>query len=170
MRGASLQKTRFLTLDEISDLWYKQLLISRGVVLRELRIGVINLRRVSDGLPWVKELPKETELPPSSHVVDKAWMSNFCNKQGWPYPLFWFPSEDPNPRRRGRPAYPHMKAIREELARRAEQSELATTLTEETRHLQRWASQQFPSPDAPKLKTLSNELRGDYNAHKRHSK
>ena len=160
MARVPLHNVRVLSLREIAELWAPEADIPVELMLRELRLAVINIPRRRERLGLIEEIPPDDELPDPDERVDRDWLIEFCEKQGWNEPSFWFDrQEDDLVRFAGRPGYRYRPALERELRRRAEAGELHRTLAAEMRYLRQWALDNYPDEQPPTIRTLENAYR-----------
>jgi hypothetical protein len=158
-----LNNVRVLTLREIAQLWAPSAQISESTMLRELRIAVLNIPRLLKGkqLLAVDEIPPDDKLPSPDERVERAWLMEFCGKQGWPEPEFWFPRKtDLNPV--GRPTYRSlvMKIFQERLPQGLTQR----TISAESRAIFDHLQEHYTFSDLPDAKTIQAHIRKEFNA------
>jgi hypothetical protein len=130
---SSLNKVRWLSLREIAEMWSKTSGIPESAMLRELRYGVINIKRLRVGESLLDLPPPDDELPDPDTRVDRQWLMEFCTKQeDWPKPEFWFGKLDERgDRYPGRPSV--KSAVLQELGDRALNHRIEDTLAEQAR-------------------------------------
>lgn len=162
MAKVPLREVRWLTLDELSKRWALELHERQDFLLRELRLGVINLARLERGEGLIPELPPEHEWPPIDRLVTRDWVDRFCAKQRWQRPRFWF-QDAPVGRRRGAPGYRNWKHIEQELERRIQLGEAKESWRAESNYLVDWIAHVFPGEQPPQAKTIRNRL-GEFRA------
>lgn len=160
MARVSLNSVRILTLREIAEMWAPEAQVPVSMMLRELRLAAVNLPRRWEGLDHISPDTPDDQLPDPDKKVDRQWLIEFCDKQGWKEPSFWRCKEDK--RERGRPSM--RSEILNELARRAAAGELADTLAAETRHLLEWAEETHSGhPGRPRnAKSIEPIIRHNY--------
>jgi hypothetical protein len=141
MSGLSFKEVRWLTIQVIAEEWSRERRTYVSVVTQELQLAIINKERFRTGFSRVDELPPEESRPPVTTELDRDFIEEFCAKQNWPKPKFWFGREDDAPSKVGRPS--NMPAIVQELRQIAGRNELKPTLTEQCRVLSDWASASF---------------------------
>lgn len=155
---------RFLLIRDVVDQWLRERPsgLSRELLEAELRRSVLTFRDVpgwrdGDRLPEA-EMPQLDDLPPVTTQISRSELRNFCEKQSWPLPRFWFPDEAGPPRTGGRPsnktatlqAYAHLKAAGRRWS----------TKIECARALRQWQREQGMREDKPE--TISHWLTGIY--------
>jgi hypothetical protein len=157
MARAPLREVRWLTLEELSEPWALELHLRQDLVLRELRIGIINVPRIQRGEGLIPELPPEGDLPSPLEMVDRDWVERFAAKNHWPRPRFWF-GDAPAGRPVGRPQFIGWDAVTQEMGRRIEEGTDADSWRQESNHLSQWAIENFPRDNPPSAKTIRNQL------------
>jgi hypothetical protein len=159
----SLKNVRWLRLDEIADLWSVEIGVAPSIILRELRLALINLPRLAEGKGLIEEIP--SQLPAPDSLMSQEEMYGFCEKEGhWPRPKFWFGESMNTTSFPGRPSI--MSAILQELDRAHKNGELKDSLAKQSRALVQWASEVFPANQRPTVKTTENNIRHIYKAYK----
>lgn len=111
MPNNSLRNVRILTVEEIAREWYRERSLGRSeqTILAELKRAVELFQSGRDwrteGLPEVSTLTQINQFPDRSDSweLTKQDLREFCEKQGWDLPRFWFP-DDAVTRPRGRPS------------------------------------------------------------------
>lgn len=149
---------REMPISAIAEIWHEELRMPRELVQQELQIAVLNLARNWREAGLMPEIPDNEELPPVTTRLSKEQIQEFCLKQRWPLPRFWFPEEAEEARPRGRPS--HMGAIVQELERRGETAELEATVTEQAHVLNEWAVDQGNPP--LRIASIRNRISGVY--------
>lgn len=161
MTGLPLHRVSHLSLREIAEIWAPEAQRPESFLLRELQTAVVNLQRLDKGEPLLDVPLSDDELPDPDQRVDRAWLVEFCSKQEWNTPEFWFGEKrHKGPSFPGRPS--KMAAIVQELRRRADAGELEATLAAEARHLSKWAAERFPEEQTPKPRSTETGIRKDF--------
>jgi hypothetical protein len=161
-KAVPLTSVRVMTLREIAQLWAPSAQIPESLMLSELRVAVLNIPRLLAGqeLLALDEIPPDEALPSPDERVDRSWLMEFCGKQGWPEPEFWFPRKtDLNPV--GRPTYRSLvlKTFRERLAQGLTQS----TISAESRAILDHLQEHHSVSDLPEAKTIQAHIRKEFN-------
>jgi hypothetical protein len=159
-----LNEVRWLTIDEIAHYWAAERRTLSSLIRRELQLYLLNSERLKKGESRITELPSEddrNDLFPKTTEMSREQLEEFCAKQKWRKPAFWF-SEPLGSRRRGRPSL--NSAIVQELHRIADAGELQDTLAAQCRHLERWAADRYSDDNPPKADSIENMIRADFKA------
>lgn len=139
-----LQNVRILSVQQIAERWYREgsLGLPQTTILSELKracelfLSQRNWRE--DGLPDENSLTREKDFPVGSDAweLSKAELKDFCDKQGWAPPGFWFPETMDASRPRGRPSNKQvaLKVFRERKAT----GDLHSVQIQEARWLRAW--------------------------------
>lgn len=136
------ETVRWLTLEEIAELWSRASSHPKSVILEQLRLAVLNLPRLRRGEPLIPSRPPDHELPdPNTTRMSREEVQEFCAKQPWALPRFWFAAA-PGRGRVGRPSL--APQILQEMERRAEADELESTISAEGVSLLEWVRQAHP--------------------------
>jgi hypothetical protein len=152
---------RQFSISEIAELWSHEVEEPpRSAIERELRLYVVNAPRLRDGLQLIDPIPDDANLPPSTTRLTRDQVAEFCDKQRWPKPRFWFGDESQGASFAGRPSY--MRAIVQELHDRAQAGALNETLAGQSRDLKAWVDQQYPRVQTPTARTIENGIRNEY--------
>ena len=130
---------RLLSIRVIAEKWYSESIrVPQATIEKELQRSLLNM---AAGRDWredgLLDLSELTDLPSLDQEISKEHVREFCSKQDWPLPRFWFPDEAPPVRQRGRPS--HKNAIVQEFERRAGAGELEVNVTTEARALAEWS-------------------------------
>lgn len=160
-----LESVRILTLREIAQLWAPIAGRPESLILRELRIAVINIPRLMEGKPLLKlnEIPPDDELPSPDERVDRAWLIEFCTKQqGWDTPEFWF-HHNAETRAPGRPS--HKELVEATFEARCDRGETEATISAEARAICKELKEQHTVSRLPEPKTIQVHIREKW--HKR---
>jgi hypothetical protein len=157
MTKLPLNEVRWLTIEEIAQFWAEERGTLSSVIRRELQLALINWDRLQKGQNKIDVLPSEEERPPISTEISREQMEEFCAKQKWPTPAFWFRRE--TRRSRGRPS--HQDSILKELRRIAAGGQLEQTLAAQCQYLEEWAAANC-DPDPPKAASIENIIRHEY--------
>lgn len=123
-------------------------------MLRELRLGVINLPRIERGEGLIPEFPPEEELPPITFRVDRDWVERFAAKNRWSRPRFWF-GDGPAGRPAGRPQLAGWEQIQGEMERRIREGEAEESWRAESNYLAEWIANQMPRLKTPSAKRIA---------------
>ena len=164
LRPVSLQGVRRLTIDEIAELWSREIDVPASVIRRDLRYAILNFSRWFKGEPLITENLPEDQLPRSDTFITREEIIEFCAKQGnWHFPRFWFDQETAKREYPGRPSI--KRAIEKKLIERHANGQLRDRLSEEARELHQWAATdpEFAGLEIPGLASLRNSIRVKYN-------
>jgi|SRR5689334_4066986 len=163
MSRLPLGQVRVLSISEIAELWAQEAEERpRSLIERELRIFLLNRPRLSQGEGPIQPIPEDDQLPPATGRLSKSDLEEFCAKQGWTKPRFWFGRVTDGPGFPGRPTI--MRAIVQELERRAEAGQLSETLTDQATELVAWANERLPPGPIPipGTRSVANAIRKIY--------
>lgn len=159
-----LASVRFLSISEIVDQWRCERPpgLSKELLETELRRSVLTFRDVpgwrdGDRIPEA-DMPPLDQLPPVTTQVSRSTLRDFCAKQGWPLPRFWFPDEADPPRSGGRPS--NKTATLQEYHARIASGRRWVTKIECARELRDWQAASGKRQD--KAETISHWLTGIY--------
>lgn len=161
-KSLSLVTTRWLPLNVIIGRWSQELRLDEVDVLKqELPLYLINKERAERGLPWIPDYPSARELPPGNTRVHRRMISEFCIKQHWPRPKFWFPllRDDLSIRPPGRPPLGVIDAIVQEFKDRTKSGKIPRSVTGTARDLRKWALEKFSTQRMPAVGTIENRIR-----------
>ena len=91
--------------------------------------------------------------------MDQGWLLDFCHKQGWDEPEFWFKKggREGSDRYPGRPSV--KAAILQELEHRFNAAGLEETVVAQSRALSEWAAKTYPGKQTPTPKVVENQIR-----------
>lgn len=141
----NLSNVNTTTVLAISVVWEAPIGACKSIVSRELELCLLRLERdfrTNDSACFNLEIE---EIPPANPLAHRGVIERSC---------------DTGPSFPGRPSL--MRAIVQELERRSKTGELAETLAEESRHLSRWASSNFPGSHTPTARSVENGIRSKY--------
>lgn len=163
MSRVPLHNVRVLTLREIAEMWAPEAEVPVSLMLRELRLAVVNIPRRWEGLDHIPADTPDEQLPDPDEKVDRQWLMEFCDKQeGWREPSFWQREKKESERYPGRPSV--KPAILQKLKDRADAGEMAQSLADEARQLLAWATETYQGqPGVPSKSTsIENQIRATY--------
>ncbi len=160
MARAPLTNVRHFTLNQLAELWYRELRLQEEMVLYELRAGVRGVYLQGRGEPLPEEMIPEDELPPANHRVDLQWIRQFCRKQHWPLPRFL----NPEPARAALVGRPTMRDIViAEFQRRSAEGLSEGTISAEARAIHNALMDADAGSDIPQPKTIQSHIRRLFN-------
>ena len=134
MSKIPLHTVRYLTLSEIAAMWAEEVDTLESIMLRELRLGVLNIKRLEEGQEMLDVLPPEKDLPDPSEPVDQLWLAEFLKKQdGWYEPKFWRHREQVQSKLPGRPSL--KETVIQIFDERKANGETASGITAECREI-----------------------------------
>ena len=157
-------RTRYLTLETIAELWAPELRhqLPQDELLRLLRLGIINVDRIRNGLARLEIQPPDHQLPKADSRVDWEWMVMFCHKQEFPYPRFWGPEEKEPVKGVGQPDK-NRNLIMQLFHERVDAGELKSSCAAEARELRKIALKQADPAKVPVARYIENLIRSEYN-------
>ncbi len=154
-----LSSVRALSLREIAELWAPTAEIPVSVMLRELRVAVINIPRLWGGRELLKSIPPDSKLPNPDTRVDRRWLMEFCGKQDWDKPEFWFPLQVAA-RRPGRPSLKNIVISTFKCRRKMKRVE--RTISAEGRAIHDELAEKYPGKIVPQGKTIQAHIREEW--------
>ena len=158
-----LANTRALSIREIVHNWRREAVFHPKTLERELRRFHLNA-----GLNWrggerIDPLTPDEDLPPADTLVDKNWLTLFCEKKGYALPAFWFP---PDPAERRRPGRPSIKsAIVQEFDERCASGSVLRSLIQEAAAIKD-SLEAKEIANVPQAKTIAGHIRKKFKAQK----
>jgi hypothetical protein len=155
-----LNEVRWLTIDEIAHHWAPERGTLSSIIRRELQLSLINLERQQRGLERIESLPPEDQRPPATTEISRDHLEEFCAKQRWPKPRFWFGDHSEGPSFPGRPSL--NRAIVQELRERAQAGQLKATVAAQSEDLKLWVDQKHPGVQTPTARTIENIIRQEF--------
>jgi hypothetical protein len=158
MSGLSYKEVRWLSIENVAHAWSKEKREPPSLIAQELQLAFINFERFKLGLGKIDVLPAEGGRPPLSTPLTREFIEEFCAKQNWPKPKFWFGRDQSEPTRPGRPT--NMPAIVQELKEIAQRNELADTLIAQSTVLSEWARASYPNLPPTTPETIANNIGG----------
>ena len=166
--SGNYNNVQWLSVEQVAKLWAPKLDILEGVIVDEMRRALYKIERAKMGAMGIKEamlqkldhLPSEKDLPSKDTLIDRAFIENFCSKEDWALPEFWFKGLPTGPSFPGRPSI--MSAIVQELEAIAREGKLRQTLAQQARDLESWARATFSGKQTPKALAIENGVRIAY--------
>lgn len=158
---------RQLPISFVAKRWAEEgtLKIDEQVILSELKLSFANMGPGrdwrKDGLLPLKDLPSAKDLPSDEEYIDRDKLEEFCYKQGWPKPRFWFPEDAPKTRGKGRPTNREL-GIAEFLRLRDEEGRTWGSKIEAAREIEAWLKLQ---PDLEAEPAKDETISGWLTAH-----
>lgn len=153
-----LHNVRWLTLREIAEIWATEGERPVGLLLRELRTGVLNIPRLDAGEILLEHPIAYDHLPSEEERVDRDWLQKFCGKQGWRPPSFWF-AQNEESRRPGRPS--SRDNVLGKFNERHQNGLAETTIADEARAIHAALAAEGYD-DLPKTKTIQSHIRQEW--------
>jgi hypothetical protein len=160
MARAPLTNIRFFTLSQIADLWYRELGLRQEQLLYELRAGVIGVKLRQNGQPLPQNMIPEEALPPHSERVDRNWIYQFAEKQGWQPPSFLSITPE-TARAVGRPS--NRNEVIRVFQQRQRQRQTEDTIAAEARAIRNQLRSEDNISDIPQTKTIQKHIRREFN-------
>jgi len=167
-------RTRFLKIETICESWHPELRyefpnLPKDELLRLLRLGVINVDRILNGLERLEVQPPDNELPPADTRVDWLWITTFCHKQEFPQPRFWGPEEEEPVKSVGQPDK-SKSLIMELFYERMGADLLKTTCAAEARELRQLALKKADPAKVPVARYIETLIRIEFTQYKKRRK
>jgi hypothetical protein len=160
MARVPLDRVRGLPVSAVCDLWAEETRRPRALFSRELRLGLANLPRLRAGLDKLDPLTPDNELPGEDAVVDRDWLREFCAKQHWALPQFWFP-RDEIVRRPGRPSIRNL--VLEKFEQRHKAGRTERQIAAEARAIHIELVEELPGERIPESETIEGHIREAFN-------
>ena len=130
--------------------------------MRELQWALFKIQHRLEFKDPLKEPPPEADLPSENALISREFVEDFCAKQEWLVPDFWWAGLAIEPRRPGRPSV--MSEIAEELRARDRRGRRKSVLIQEARDLASWAKLAFPGKHTPEPESIATRLGPVFNA------
>ncbi|MBK8457450.1 MAG: hypothetical protein IPL47_10360 [Phyllobacteriaceae bacterium] len=156
-----LFNVRWLSIEEISSEWSKELNRDASIIKREMQLALINFDRMDRGLGRIDALPDQFGPPPAEQYVTREFVARFAAKQHWPLPSFWFPPEQGAER----PGRPSMRGeVRGRFAARQIEGLTADSISAEAREIHNALVAEPDGKHIPEPKTIQVHIRDLWHA------